>query len=488
MKLELSQTTFLLGLLALLMRHVWADESKYGNDDRNHVRNVGSESHDRVLVDMDNISELFQIDFSALNETLSSDMHLEIGVDELSAERVSEIWEKMAADAFKRCYDKEQNVTFSDRLEALCPYLVCISNAKNISEYDPFNSGFGRKNFLINIMKNAPGKWGSGLEESDLETVYNTDDESCLGLSVYASAVVFLNEAAKNDDNANALIIPLSRSLKIQIGVVQDILRAALGNIEDDDSRRKLEFVNGTTKNNTDPVPEVVQANHTLHTNHTLQVTLCQSLTSSKLDTVISSIKNLMSDKSPDGSQSLIKYLFGVEESQWDEIQDDTKFPERARFWKQVFDVGIDSDEACSALVGNLTFTGVFGSASKTKTLIIGFNEDANEDYVTVPCVLSLLMAVALTPQICSVSLTPQIDTLEQEVQPTNGKRNLNVYAGSKTQDSQTNRAVFWEVGLTGKGQVVAVSDSGKYQRFMNFYLIGNQNLYAICSFSRRHN
>ena len=165
----------------------------------------------------------------------------------------------MAADAFKRCYDKEQNVTFSDRLEALCPYLVCISNAKkDISQYDPFNSGFGRKKFLINIMKNASGKWRSGLEEIDLETVYNTDDETCFGLSVYASAIFFLHEAAKNDDNANALIFPRSRNLKIQTGVIQDILRAALENIEDDDFRRKLEFQNGNSLASGVVIPRLV--------------------------------------------------------------------------------------------------------------------------------------------------------------------------------------------------------------------------------------
>ena len=488
MNLDLSQTSFLFGLLTLLLCHSWAEGSKYGYDERNLPGDVESERHERVLNDMSDISELFQIDFSALNRTLSSDIHLEIGIGEISEERVSEIWKMMAVDTFKRCNDKEQNVTFSDRLEALCPYLVCISNAEeDISEYDPVNSGFGRKNFLLNIMRNVSGKWGSGLDETDMDTVYNSDDETCFSVSVYASAILFLNEAAKNDDSINVLLIPISRNLKIQTGVIQDILRAALENIEDDDSRRKLEF-NNETETNTDPVPEVVQANHTLHGNSTLQVTLCNSFTSSTIGAVISSINNLMSDKSPDGSQSLIKYLFGIEENQWDDIQDKTKYPERARFWEQVFSEGIDSDEGCSALVDNLTFTPVFGNSPTTNTLVIGFNEDANEDDITVPCVLSLLMAIALTPQICSVSLTPQFETLQQEYQPTSGKRNLNVNAGTSTQDSQKNRAVFWDSGLTGKGQVVAVSDSGKFQRFINLFLSGAQSHHGIGCILMSHN
>lgn len=70
-------------------------------------------------------------------------------------------------------------------------------------------------------------------------------------------------------------------------------------------------------------------------------------------------------------------------------------------------------------------------------------------DDITASCLHTLVAALSIAPQICSIGLVPEVQATNLEAQWI-------------TQSGVTEERPFFDLGLTGKGQVVAVSDSGK--------------------------
>ena len=99
---------------------------------------------------------------------------------------------------------------------------------------------------------------------------------------------------------------------------------------------------------------------------------------------------------------------------------------DRVRFWKGVYKAGVDSPDGngCDDML-SLLRTDVIPGARDVDFLgvVIRIKDDNNEDDegedydATVACVLCLISALSLLPQVCSVELEQDVSALNLEAQ-----------------------------------------------------------------------
>ncbi len=115
--------------------------------------------------------------------------------------------------------------------------------------------------------------------------------------------------------------------------------------------------------------------------------------------------------------------------------------------WSRALNEGLDSDNHCHDLFNGIIISGNHAG----DIMIVSFEEDILQPdlELTVPsCLLSLVAVLAADSKVCDLGIMPEI-----------GINNVN--AQWITQSNVPNQRPWFDSGLTGRGQVVGVSDTG---------------------------
>ena len=397
--------------------------------------------------DLSDVSELFQLSLSDFESLVDTDISLEIGSTVLEPERVLEFWNGFAISEFDRCADLEKAQTNILTIrEAMCPYLMCMTS----TVYATSNI---RKSVLLSILRDI--SIYRKYIESDLTSIFNFGDTSCYSTTFLSSTIVNLATFLQTQQYTDFELkfVPLNSRMKIDSGLVQDVMRIAknymanAGDILTPQGRRQRRYLANDT------LPEEVNPEDLMPNTHSVELTLCSGMANSETYDVTDKITNLLNGKSPDGSSSLISYYALPANYTWDDIDTAKDIPERWRFWKKVYEIGIDGD-GCSSMISDLQFdiapiqSRGYESAHSF-TVSFATQETAFNTTTSLSCALSLVTAVTLLPQVCSVSMSKAFETQNTDA--------ASILLGAKGNQPPP----FFDMGLTGKGQIVAVSDTG---------------------------
>ena len=183
-----------------------------------------------------------------------------------------------------------------------------------------------------------------------------------------------------------------------------------------------------------------------------LEVHLCAGATDDELRRMGRRLLDYLKLLDPDdSSRSLVASENIYADLTDEELQD---LPARSRFWRRVFETGIDSPDGCQDTFDQLVPEMQHSDKSPGEAIGFYISFDVNQhgfdssSQTAISCVLSTIAGIALLPQVCSVDLNPLIST-------------NNVDASAILQDPVNMNFPFYNAGITGKGQVVGVSDSG---------------------------
>ena len=112
----------------------------------------------------------------------------------------------------------------------------------------------------------------------------------------------------------------------------------------------------------------------------------------------------------------------------------------RAHLWNRGLNDGLEANHQCSTLFDSLYFD------LDEDDLVITYVFDQGE--VSIECATSFLASLAVQKDVVSISLSTSVQT-------------MNVEAQWITQSAKVDERPWFDAGLTGKGQVVSVSDTG---------------------------
>lgn len=119
--------------------------------------------------------------------------------------------------------------------------------------------------------------------------------------------------------------------------------------------------------------------------------------------------------------------------------------PERSGLLGSVLDKSIGTDLCAEAFTKSLTWTGVY--LPSIQGIHVEFM-DTDAEQIDEACALALTIALASMPEVCAVQVTP-------------AKVPYNDRAQWLVQSFQDQDRPFFDAGIRGEGQVVAVSDTG---------------------------
>lgn len=122
-----------------------------------------------------------------------------------------------------------------------------------------------------------------------------------------------------------------------------------------------------------------------------------------------------------------------------------------ARHWSRILDDGIESDNACSAMVEAVSLQTSLVSSSYEFLLNPEGPSMSSTEYTA--CVASVIAGLAVNPKVINVGIVPS------HVELHNDKAQW-VLQGSVIKNNEWRRP-FFEAGLDGGGQIVSVSDTG---------------------------
>lgn len=127
----------------------------------------------------------------------------------------------------------------------------------------------------------------------------------------------------------------------------------------------------------------------------------------------------------------------------------------RGEFWEKVIGFAFEGDECVSTFTNNLKWSALPGATfADEHGLLMEFYEDEDAADMTIGaatdavCLAGLLPALAVRPDICHLEITPK-------------KATANYNAQWMVQTGVVNQRPFYDVGLDGTGQTVAISDTG---------------------------
>lgn len=128
----------------------------------------------------------------------------------------------------------------------------------------------------------------------------------------------------------------------------------------------------------------------------------------------------------------------------------------RVRKWKGVMDRGLNANHRCSDMFDELEVES--DGHRDSLAFSLGHGHTRNAASATSPdCVLSLVAAIAAQPEVCSVESAPMM-------------KPLNDIAQWITQSAEVGSRPFWDTDLTGKDQIIQVSDSGLDTNHCSFW------------------
>ena len=272
----------------------------------------------------------------------------------------------------------------------------------------------------------------TGCHLYSYSTVYNDNEMTCFGTRFLASTALTIADL----QDPELPLLPIFASIKLRAGAIAEALERAGIDVDLDV-----------------PIDEAIfRENDSVDSSETrIEVELCSGVDDDerrRMGRRLLDFLNLVDEDDPSrsevASQNIYADLTDAELRQ---------MPARSRFWRRVFETGIDSPEGCFETFDRLIFE---LSASSDTGEMTGFYVSLGEQtgpnssslQTTVSCVLSTIAGILLLPQVCSVDLNPLITT-------------NNVDASAILQNPVNMNFPFYDAGITGRGQVIGVSDSG---------------------------
>ena len=373
-------------------------------------------------------SQIFGLSIKEFDQILTSDVAYEFGARDadLGIDRALELWEDAANFQLDLAIEAEERWVAGDaeygRGDAEYPYIICSKK--------PRKSALERKLQIVDIV--VYGAEDEFYSVGNLFTIYNDKGMACFGTRFLASTALTIADL----QDSELPLLPIGAYLKIRAGTVAEALERA-----------------GIDTDLDVPIDEdIVLENDSVQSSQTrIEVALCSGADDDELRRMgrrLLDHLNLVDEDDPTrsavASQNIYADLTDAELR---------SMPARARFWRRVFETGIDSPGGCQETFDRLIFELQSGSGSGETTGFYITMGDETDDWSSgfqtiVSCVLSTIAGIALLPQVCSVDLNPLIST-------------NNVEASAILQDPVNMNYPFYRVGITGRGQVIGVSDSG---------------------------
>ena len=253
---------------------------------------------------------------------------------------------------------------------------------------------------------------------------------SCFGAKILASTALVIADL----QDSELPLLPLGANLKIRKGAIEEALERAGIDIDPDV-----------------PIDEFVfrQRDSVSSSQTRLEIVLCSGQDRDSLDRMgirLLDFLNLLDPDDPSRSVVATQNIYAdLSDAELDDL------PARSKFWRRVFELGIDSADGCQDTLDSMIFEAqTDASVNETVGFYASFGEQTADIGLTttVSCVLSIIVGIALLPQVCSVDLNPLIST-------------NNVDATWILQNAEDANTPFYDKGITGKGEVIGVSDSG---------------------------
>mmetsp|Transcript_44862 Transcript_44862/g.65927 ORF Transcript_44862/g.65927 Transcript_44862/m.65927 type:complete len:933 (+) Transcript_44862:60-2858(+) len=345
-------------------------------------------------------------------------------VDELlgDASDADSMWKRASEHEWERLIRKSSESNESG-VDPLFPFILCSA----LEGQD----GFGRLNDLKQILP------GLDTNLKAIEYIVNGNDKTCILTRLEAATAMKLAFLAADEEEKKSMI------------AIQPVI--SLSKMSNEDVDRILDWMEGDNAN-------VESSTQTGFPN--LYVGLCPGVGSAGDDKIgamdgeriVREMKDFLLRKTETGTSILTKSFFW---SNQDEITVEavegvqetiSRRALKRDFWSEVFERGIDADgDDCAASIDQLSFQ----PSQRMQGISITSREGEMEgSKINKWCGLSLFAGLSLHDYVCSVEVRHEY-------------RTLNVRAQWLTQSGTENSRPWFDAGLTGKGQVVAISDTG---------------------------
>ena len=228
----------------------------------------------------------------------------------------------------------------------------------------------------------------------------------------------------------------MSAVLKARAGTVHNVLRRAVRDGQDDNIFDPVSLSQSILESD---LPS-------------LDVMLCGGASPEELERLEGRVRSFLTARGegPDGAvvrKSAVSSLSPYAGLSAEELLLDKRYPNRVRFWRRVFELGIDSPSGCDDVARRLRISSAMSEVSGEA---LGVSVTLDSATVTAACALGIVAAISLLPQVCSVELAPKIRVADRDSQW--------IAQGG---NGRSRERPFWEQGIAGKGEVVAISDTG---------------------------
>lgn len=281
------------------------------------------------------------------------------------------------------------------------PYAICNTGAKM--------SGYKRKLAIADAINTT--------DELHLRTIYNMEDFFCVYGQLFASVAA----AVRGDDFIVQPILPSLKYMDSSVDAIRGMKEGADMIIE----ANLCAGVAMSSENNT--LYDDIDAFSDWIIGKLVPVTIAQKLADAVSDA----------------------YYLTSEEYMNSTTDKDGAITERAELWKNLLDEYQESGVCAETYTQRLKWSLYRATDPDTSNsqVSIQFNNTGNSTQDQ-GCMLTLTLAIAAHPQVCSLDLRREVTT-------------MNVIGQWLTQSELENERPFFDSGLDGTGQVVSVSDTG---------------------------
>lgn len=121
---------------------------------------------------------------------------------------------------------------------------------------------------------------------------------------------------------------------------------------------------------------------------------------------------------------------------------------ERGQFWDDTLTLAYQDENCRATFETKLKWETLLGPTYDSLHALVVTFETTNAENIDTFCVVGMLAGLAINPRTCQIEITPQQTVANDNAQ-------------WLTQTGVKNERPFFDVGLDGTGQVVAVSDTG---------------------------
>lgn len=293
-------------------------------------------------------------------------------------------------------------------VDSLSPFIICDPEPK---------SGHKAKIFIQNYFKQNFNHF------VQLQTIYNREMLTCFVAEISGEMAASVESPLK--------VQPVFPEMKIAKGLVDSIAMREPG-MDDDKIFHRITVtlcpgIGGTKEKAMDIGKSIIESLHFVNPSHRM---MRQSTKNRILR------RNLMVQAKSQSLNSTATLAFNFHDSR-----------ARSLIWSRALEEGLDTNKACREV---FTRTEVSGT-QMGDTIVVTFEEHPATSSLEVSassCILAIVATFASDPQVCDIGKMPQV-----------GINNVN--AQWITQSDVPNQRPWFDSGLTGKGQVVGVSDSG---------------------------